>query len=63
MPTDELLIALALVLVIEGALYALFPDAMKRMMVTVAEQPGSALRSAGLAAATTGVGIVWLLRG
>jgi uncharacterized protein len=62
LPTDELLIALALVLVIEGALYALFPDAMKRMMVTVAEQPGSALRSAGLAAATIGVGIVWLLR-
>lgn len=62
MRTDELLIALALVLVIEGALYALFPDAMKRMMVSVAEQPGSVLRSAGLAAATIGVGIVWLLR-
>ncbi len=63
MPTDELLIALALVLVIEGALYALFPEAMKRMMVSVAQQPGSALRSAGLLAATVGVGIVWLLRG
>ena len=63
MPPDELLIALALVLVIEGALYALFPEAMKRMMVSVAQQPGSALRSAGLAAATIGVGIVWLLRG
>jgi uncharacterized protein len=63
LPTDELLIALALVLVIEGTLYALFPDAMKRMMVSVAEQPGAALRSAGLAAATIGVGIVWLLRG
>jgi len=63
LPTDELLIALALVLVIEGALYALFPEAMKRMMVSVAQQPGSALRSAGLLAATVGVGIVWLLRG
>ena len=63
MRTDELLIALALVLVIEGALYALFPEAMKRMMVSVAQQPGSALRSAGLLAATVGVGIVWLLRG
>ncbi len=60
---DELVIALALILVIEGALYALFPEAMKRMMVRVAEQPGSALRSAGLAAATIGVGIVWLMRG
>jgi hypothetical protein len=63
LPTDELLIALALVLVIEGALYALFPEATKRMMVSVAQQPGSALRSAGLLAATIGVGIVWLLRG
>ena len=63
MPTDELLIALALVLVIEGALYALFPEATKRMRVSVAQQPGSALRSAGLLAATVGVGIVWLLRG
>ena len=63
MPTDELLIALALVLVIEGALYALFPEAMKRMMVSLAQQPGSALRSAGLLTATVGVGIVWLLRG
>ena len=63
MPTDELLIALALVLVIEGALYALFPDAMKRMMVTVAEQPGSGVRSAGRAAAPRGGGIVGLVRG
>lgn len=59
---DELFIALALVLVIEGAIYALFPESMKRMMLRVGEQPGSALRSAGLAAATIGVGIVWLLR-
>jgi uncharacterized protein len=62
-PAGEFLIALALVLVIEGAVYALFPEAMKRMMLTVAAQPGSALRSAGLAAATIGVGIIWLLRG
>jgi len=63
LPVDQLLIALALVLVIEGMLYALFPEAMKRMMVSAAQQPGSTLRSAGLAVAIVGVGIVWLLRG
>lgn len=55
--------ALALVLVIEGALYALFPAAMKRMMAVALEQRSSSLRTAGLAAATIGVGVVWLLRG
>ena len=55
--------ALALAMAIEGALYALFPNAMKSMMVRVLEQPQSHLRTAGLAAATAGVGIVWLIRG
>jgi len=49
--------------VIEGMLYALFPEAMKRMMVSVAQQSGSTLRSAGMAVAIIGVGIVWLIRG
>jgi len=59
----DFLTALALVLVIEGVLYALFPDAMKRMMVRAMEMPPGALRAGGLAAAATGVFLVWLLRG
>lgn len=60
----ELLIsALCLVLVIEGALYALFPDGMKRMMAQVLEIPSSAMRIAGLAAAVLGVLLLWLVRG
>ena len=59
----DLITALALVLVIEGALYALFPDAMKRMMVSIADMPAEILRNAGLIAAVIGVGIVWLVRG
>ena len=59
----DLITALALVLVIEGALYALFPDAMKRMMVGIADMPAEILRNAGLFAAVIGVGIVWLVRG
>ncbi len=59
----DLVTAIALVLVIEGAVYALFPEAMKRMMLGVAELPGPVLRGAGLIAAVIGVGVVWLVRG
>lgn len=48
---------------IEGALYALFPEAMKRAMLYVLDQPRGYLRTAGVAAAALGVGIVWLVRG
>lgn len=60
---SELITALGLVLVIEGALYALFPDGMKRLMALVLNQPAGSLRTAGVVAAGLGVGIVWLLRG
>lgn len=60
---DQILIALALVLVIEGAVYALFPEMMQRAMAIVLEMPPSSLRAGGLAAAVTGVLLVWLLRG
>ncbi len=59
----ELFTALALILIIEGVLYALFPDGMKHMMRVVLEQPLESLRTAGLAAAVVGVGLLWLLRG
>ncbi len=59
----ELATALALILVIEGALYALFPDAMMRMMRAVLELQPESLRTAGLVAAVVGVGLLWLLRG
>ncbi len=59
----QLVTALALILVIEGTLYALFPDGMKRLMVQVLGFPASNLRAAGLFAVAAGVGIVWLLQG
>lgn len=59
----DLLTALALALVIEGALYALFPEAMRRFMVQVLAQPESLLRGAGVVAALVGIGAIWLLRG
>lgn len=54
--------ALGLVLVIEGVLYTLFPEAMKRMMLSMSTQPSVLLRAAGLAGAALGVLIVWLVR-
>jgi len=59
----EFLTALALVLVIEGVIYALFPDAMKRAMLRLMDAPSGTLRAAGLGAAVIGVFLVWLLRG
>ncbi len=59
----DLLTALGLAIAIEGALYALFPDGMKRMLEQVGTLPSSVLRSAGLVAACLGVFFVWLIRG
>ena len=59
----DLLTALALAVAIEGALYALFPDAMKKMMLHVLAQPAGQLRTVGLVAAVAGVSVVWLVRG
>ncbi len=60
---DDLLTALALVLVIEGGLYALFPEGMRRMMAQMQQIPESRLRTIGLFGAVIGVVGVWLLRG
>jgi uncharacterized protein len=49
-------------LVIEGALYALFPDGMKRAAARALSVPPQTLRLAGLAAACAGVVLVWLVR-
>ena len=59
----DIITALGLALAIEGILYALFPDAMRKMMVQILSQPQAAVRSAGLLAAAVGVVIVWLVRG
>lgn len=60
---QDLLTALALVLVIEGLVYAAFPEAMKRMVASVMALPAGQLRGAGLVAAAIGLVLVWLIRG
>ena len=59
----DLATALALVLVLEGALWALFPDAMRRAAALALGLADHRLRMGGLAAAALGVALVWLLRG
>src|SRR3546814_12382219 len=57
-----LLTGVALVLVVEGLIYALFPQAMKRLFALMLEMPASALRTSGLVAAIAGLGLLWLLQ-
>jgi uncharacterized protein YjeT (DUF2065 family) len=60
---SDFLIALGLVFVIEGILFAAFPEASKRAMTTVLETPASVLRIVGLASAAGGLLLIWLMRG
>ena len=59
---SEFAIALALVLVIEGVLYALFPNAMQRMLEQISTLSPQSLRYAGLISAILGVAMVWVLK-
>ncbi len=59
----DLISALGLVLFLEGAAMALFPDYMRRMMAEMIETPSPVLRGAGLASAVVGVIVVWFVRG
>ena len=60
---SDFVTALALVFVIEGALYALFPGGMRRSVAMMMEMSDVSLRVAGLIAAAGGVLLVWLIRG
>lgn len=58
----DLLVALGLVLVFEGLLYAVLPGQMKRMMVHVIGVSDDSLRWIGAAALALGVALVWFVR-
>ncbi len=60
---NDFVVALGLVLVIEGAVWALFPDGMKRLMARVMDESAPRLRGAGLFAAILGLILVWAIRG
>lgn len=60
---EDFLAAIGLVLVLEGVVYALFPEGMQRMMASALEMSPSMLRIGGLVAAFVGLAVVWLVRG
>ena len=55
----ELVIAIGLLLFIEGLLYALFPSKMKNMLKTIEKYSVNQLRAGGLLFAIIGFVIVW----
>jgi len=60
---SDFVTAIALVLVLEGLLWALTPDAMKRAAVMALSLENNQLRGGGLVAAAGGVFLIWLIRG
>ena len=60
---SDFVVAVALLLVLEGILFAAFPTMAKRAMISAMETPDATLRIVGLVAAVLGVAIVWAVRG
>ncbi len=58
----EFLIAVGLVLVIEGMVYAVFPQAVRRMIELAGRESESVLRAGGVAVAALGVLFIWVVK-
>ena len=58
----ELIIAIGLLLFIEGMLYALFPSKMKNMLKSIEKMQVDQLRIGGLLFAIIGLAIVWYVK-
>ena len=56
------LIGFGLMLVVEGLVYAVFPEGMKKLLVRMCDVPVSTLRSGGLVAAIAGLGLLWVIQ-
>jgi uncharacterized protein YjeT (DUF2065 family) len=59
----QFIVAIGLVLVIEGLLFAAFPGFAKRLAATALESPETSLRVAGIVSAVLGIVLIWLVRG
>lgn len=60
--TLTLLTAFSLVFVIEGLLYALFPEQLKKLMAMALSVPVQQLRIVGLMIALLGVASIYILK-
>ncbi len=59
----EFIVAIGLVLVIEGLIFAGFPAVAKRLAASALESSDMSLRIAGIASAVIGLALIWLVRG
>lgn len=60
---DDLIVGLGLVLVIEGLLWALFPQMARSMLEAIDDVPENTMRFIAIGAIAIGVLIVWFVRG
>lgn len=60
---NDFLVALGLVAVLEGVLYAAAPAAMKRALQRILGAPDQTIRIGGIIAMATGLAIIWAVRG
>ena len=60
---SDFVVAIGMVLAIEGIVFAAFPGTAKRMAAHAAQSPEASLRIAGLVSALIGVVLIWLVRG
>jgi uncharacterized protein YjeT (DUF2065 family) len=58
----DLIAALGLALMVEGILFAAFPDGMRKAMYEAAHSPSDRMRIVGIASAIIGLGIIWAVR-
>ena len=58
----DLLVALGLVFVIEGLIWALVPGYARRMLEAISEMSDTSVRNAAVFSVALGVVIVWLVR-
>jgi uncharacterized protein len=59
----DFLAALGLVFVVEGLVFAAFPEAAKRAVAVMMDTPDQGLRAVGLVSAVFGLVVLWLVRG
>ena len=62
MTAADLLMGVAVVLAVEGLVYAVAPAAMQRALTSLASAPPERLRIGGLVAAVIGVALAWVLK-
>ena len=59
----DFIVAIGLVLALEGLMFAAFPHAAKQAMANVLETPDHMLRIVGIVCAVFGFLVIWFVRG